>query len=87
MAFTSDIQKEERLNYTSKWPPYKLPVNILDFVPGQFGFKSTVSQGYDSESLLGVAFKNLYKISRHCKSDTKKKKSYQTFTVSDLHIT
>lgn len=69
----------------SKWPPHKLPVYILDFVPGQFGFKPTVSQGYDSESLLGVAFQNLWKIPRHCMRDTNK--SLQTSTGSAVHLT
>lgn len=42
-----------------------IPVDILDFVPGEFGFKPTMSQGYNPETLLSVAFQNLRKLFRH----------------------
>ena len=44
-----------------------LPVYVLDFVPGEFGFKSTMTQSYDPETLLGVALQNLCKVFWHCK--------------------
>lgn len=44
-----------------------LPVYVLDFVPGQFGFKSPMTQSYDPETLLGVALQNFCKVFWHCR--------------------
>lgn len=45
-----------------------LPVDVLDFVPCKFRFKSAVSESYDPEALLGVAFQNIGKIFWHLKN-------------------
>lgn len=43
------------------------PADVLDFVPAEFGFKSTSSQSDHSEALLSVTLQNLRKVLRHCK--------------------
>lgn len=44
-----------------------LPANVLDFVPGEFGFKAAAGQSNDPETLFGVVLQNLCKIFWYCK--------------------
>lgn len=53
-----------------------LPVDVLHFVPGEFGFKSAVSQSNDPETLLGVALQNLGKVFWHCKETARHFKKF-----------
>ena len=39
-----------------------VPVDVLDFVPGEFGLEAAVCEGNDPEALLGVVLQNLCKV-------------------------
>ena len=39
-----------------------VPVDVLDFVPGEFGLEAAVGQGDDTEALLGVVLQNIRKV-------------------------
>lgn len=45
-----------------------VPVNVLYFMPGQFGLQTSVCQGDDAETLFSVVFQYLCKVLWHCRA-------------------
>lgn len=49
-----------------------VPVNVLYFMPGQFGLQAPVCQSDDAETLFSVILQHLCKVLWHCRAQQEK---------------